>query len=319
MSIHLTDEEWIEAFRKIGSPQLFAQAHNLNVRTVYQRRRSLEQRYSINLETTNNQRLNLKLRRIQEAAPNVRRGMNLEKGTVIVFSDAHFWPDETTTAFKSLIHFIKELKPVAIVCNGDAFDGASSSRHPRIGFSKVPTIKEEIEACKFYMGEIEKVACGAKLVWTMGNHDMRFESSLANLVGQFEGVEGFTLKDHFPFWQPCWSFWINEDTIIKHRFKGGRYGGYQNTVNGGVNIITGHTHVLAVSPVTDYNGTRYGVQTGCLADPHSESFNYAEDSPKDWRSGFAVLTWDRNKLLLPELVQVWDEDEVQFRGQIVKV
>jgi hypothetical protein len=91
-------------------------------------------------------------------------------------------------------------------------------------------------------------------------------------------------------------------------------------LHGGTSIVTGHTHVLAVQPITDYNGTRYGVQTGTLAEPNNMQFaDYTEDNPKDWRSGFAVLTWDRGKLLMPELVQVFGEDEVVFRGEIIKV
>ena len=320
MALHLTDEQFISEWQKIGSPELFAKTHKLNIRSVYIRRRTIETRHNITLASTNDQRIFGKHTRAEKAAVNIRSEIQLEKGTVIVFSDAHFWPDETTTAFKALIKLIKELKPSAIVCNGDAFDGGAISRFPRIGWDHKPTVKDEIEACKFYLGEIEKVAKGAKLIWTMGNHDARFETALASVVGQYENVPGFSLKDHFPFWQPCWSFWVNDDTVIKHRFKGGRYGGYQNTINSGVNIITGHTHVLAVQPITDYNGTRYGVQTGCLADPEAMAFaDYTEDNSKDWRSGFAVLTWDRGKLLMPELVQVWDEDEVQFRGKIIKV
>lgn len=43
------------------------------------------------------------------------------------------------------------------------------------------------------------------------------------------------------------------------------------------------------------------------------------NAPLDWRSGFGVLTFHRGRLLMPELVQVWDNDSVQFRGKIIKV
>jgi len=317
----LTDEEWIDQWNKIGSPQLFADAHGCAVRSVYIRRRDIEAKTGVKLPSFNNQRPEAKRTRVQEASPNIRKQMMLDKGVVIVFSDAHFWPNETTTAFKALIHFIKVLKPAAIICNGDAFDGGSISRFPRIGWDHKPSVKDEIDACKFYLGEIEKVARGAKLVWTMGNHDARFETMLAQAAGQYENVPGFSLKDHFPFWQPCWSYWINDDTVIKHRYKGGRYAGYNNALNTlGVNIVTGHTHVLSVQPVTAYGKTVWGVQTGTLADPEAMAFaDYTEDNPKDWRSGFAVLTWHRGQLLMPELVQVFGEDEVVFRGKIVEV
>jgi hypothetical protein len=236
-----------------------------------------------------------------------------------VFSDAHFWPDITTTAFKALLEAIKEYKPTAIICNGDAFDGAGISRHPRMDFDKLPSVKEELEACQHYLGQIEALAKGSKMYWPLGNHDMRFTANVVNFLPAFEGVPGTSLKEYFPRWQPCWSVWINEDVCIKHRWKGGWTGGRNNAVNAGVSMVTGHTHVLSSIPFNDYNGTRYGVQTGTLADPNGPQFNYTEDTPKDWNSGFVMLTFERKKLLQPEMFRVWGEDEVEFRGKIIGV
>jgi predicted phosphodiesterase len=315
----LTDDQFIASWRQLGSPHAFASKHKMDVRSVYNRRRSIEARLNIKLPTTKDQRFS-PLRKIEEVIGNARRGIEMEKGRVVVFSDAHFWPDDYTTAYKALLEIIKEFKPKVVVANGDVFDGSQNSRHPRIGWSKSPSVKEELEACQDFMGNIEKVSKGSQLVWTMGNHDARFETFLAAQVPQYEGVPGFTLKDHFPLWQPCWSYWINEDTCIKHRWKGGFGAGRANALNAGVSIITGHTHNLAVQPITDYNGTRYGVQTGTLADPNSEQFvHYTEDGCKDWRSGFALLSFERGRLVLPELIQVCGEDEYEFRGAIHKV
>ena len=316
---HLTDDQFIEEWRKIGSPEIFSKTHKMTVRSVYNRRRSIECRLKISLPSVNDARFD-PLKKLQQTPGHARRGIEMEKGRVVVFSDAHFWPGDYTTAFKALLMIIKEFKPKVVVANGDVFDGSQASRHARIGWEKSPTVKEELEACKEFMEEIEKVSKGAELIWTMGNHDARFETFLSAQTGMYEGVSGFTLKDHFPLWKPCWSYWVNEDTCIKHRWKGGFGGGRANTLNSGVNMVTGHTHNLAVQPLTDYNGTRYGVQTGCLADPHGNQFmGYTEDNPKDWRSGFALLSWERGRLMLPELIQVCGEDEFEFRGCINKV
>lgn len=317
-SYFLSDNEFIKEWKKIGSPQKFATAHSMDVRSVYNRRRSIESRLGIELPTFNDNRIAPE-KKIAQTEGHTRRGMDIEKGRVIVFSDAHFWPDVTTTAYKALLEVIKEFKPTAIVCNGDAFDGAGISRHPRMDFDKLPSVKEELEACQHYMSGIEAVGKGAKLFWPLGNHDQRFTANIVNFLPAYEGVPGTSLREYFPLWQPCWSFWINEDTCIKHRWKGGWTGGRNNAVNSGVNMITGHTHVLSAIPFNDYNGTRWGVQTGTLADPHGQQFNYTEDSPKDWNSGFIMLTFDRSKLLQPEMIRVWGEDEVEFRGEIRKV
>jgi predicted phosphodiesterase len=271
------------------------------------------------LPTHNDARIN-SLTKLQQTPGHARRGINMEKGRVIVFSDAHFWPDDVSTSYKALLLMIKEFRPKVVVANGDMFDGSQASRHARIGWEKTPTVKEELEACQEMMAGIEKAAIGAELIWTLGNHDARFETFLSAQMGTYEGVAGFTLKDHFPMWKPCWSYFVNEDTCIKHRWKGGFGAGRANTLNSGCNMITGHTHNLAVQPFTDYNGTRYGVQTGCLANIHGEQFMaYTEDNPKDWREGFALLSFERGRLMLPELIQVCGEDEFEFRGCINKV
>ena len=315
---HLTDEEFIKEWQRIGSPLTFAKVHAMSERAVYNRRRSIEQRLRIQLPSFNDKRGN-DFKKTEQTVGNTRRGMDIEKGRVIVFSDAHFWPDHTTTAFKALLEMIKEFKPTAVVCNGDALDGASISRFPRMDWSKLPTVKEELEACQYYLGEIEAVSKGAKLFWPLGNHDARLEANIVEHLPAFEGVKGTTLKEYFPMWSPCWSFWVNEDTCIKHRWKGGFSAGRSNALNSGVNMITGHTHHLSVMPVNDYNGVRWGVQTGTLCDPNGLQFNYVEDSPKDWNSGFVMLSFDRSKLLQPEMIRVWGEDEVEFRGKIHSV
>ena len=315
---HLTDEQWIESWNKIGSPTEFAKINNIAIRNVMARRRTLENKLGITLDTFASQNPAY-AKKIEQTPGHTRRGMDIEKGRVIVFSDAHFWPDDTTTAFKALLEMIKEFKPTAIVCNGDALDGANLSRFPRQDWNKIPTVKEELDACQYYLGEIEAVAKGAKLFWPMGNHDQRLEMSIIANLPSFEGVRGTNLKDYFPMWQPCWSFWVNEDTCIKHRWKGGWTGGRNNAVNSGVNMITGHTHVLSSIPFNDYNGTRWGVQTGTLADPMGQQFAYTEDTPKDWNSGFVMLSFDNSKMLQPEIIRVCGEDAVDFRGKVHKV
>ncbi len=51
--------------------------------------------------------------------------------------------------------------------------------------------------------------------------DARFENRLAANAPKYEQVKGFSLKDHFPSWYPCWSCWPTENVVVKHRWKGG--------------------------------------------------------------------------------------------------
>lgn len=254
-------------------------------------------------------------------ADGVRTNVEIENGVVVVGSDAHYWPNLVSTAHRAAVEVVRELKPAMYILNGDGFDGATASRHPRIQWEHRPTVKEELDAVRERQSEIEAVLKNGSALWTYGNHDIRFNSLLSANVPQFEGVPGFQLADHFPRWKFCTSVMINSHTMVKHRWHNGIHATWNNVLKSGTSIVTGHLHALQVRPLTDYRGTRYAVDTGTLAGINGPQFKYSEDSPANHRSGLAVLTFYQGKLMPPELVEVVDEDEgiVYFRGQVIKV
>ena len=274
-----SDQEFIELWKTYESGKELAKAVDMDLRNILRRKNNIEKRYGITLHQKSN--LNKMVAKPNNSA---RKELGIENGVVLVFSDAHFWPGIHTTAYKGLLWAIKEFQPKAVIANGDVFDGASISRYPRIGWDSTPSVIQELKACEIALGEIEDTAKKAqhnvKLVWTLGNHDARFENRLAANAPQYEFVKGFTLKDHFPTWEPCWSCWPTENVTVKHRWKGGVHATHNNTVNAGVSIVTGHLHSLKVTPFADYNGNRFGVDTGTLAETDGPQFmNYLEDSP----------------------------------------
>ena len=307
-----SDEEFMRLWKEIKSPHKLSRHLGITPASVFKRRRNLEIKYGVDLESS------LHAETTVVARHEARVYYEFENGIAIVFSDAHFWPGIDTTAYRALLYFIDNLKPKVICCNGDAFDGSSISRFPPIGWEKVPTVKEELDAVEDHLTRIEDIA-KAKLVWTLGNHDSRYEARLAVNAPQYRGIERFHLKDHFQKWLPCWSFWLN-DTICKHRFKGGVNAAYNNTLHAGRSIVTGHDHLLYDRAFRDANGIRHGIDTGMLADVDGPQFvDYTEDNPTGWNSGFYVLTYSGGKLLAPEKILVISEGEVEFRGQRMKV
>ena len=304
--INLIDKHGIaKTGRKLG----------ITVSAVYQRRRCLERLYHRQITAPGP----LATRHNIEHAP--RLHYDCLNGVVLVGSDAHIWPGPMTTAMRGFIKLAKELQPRIVVMNGDALDLPQVSRHPPIGWQKLPSVEDEVRAAQDVLAKIEDAVPGnCKLSWPLGNHDARFETRLATTSNEFAKMHGFSLKDHFPAWAACWSTWVNNTVVIKHRMSGGIGAVRNNTLKAGKSIVTGHLHSLKVTPYTDYNGDRYGVDSGCLADPAAEAFlSYTEDGCLDWRSGFVVLTFHKGKLLPPELVQVWDKKHVVFRGQIIEV
>jgi hypothetical protein len=318
----VSEAEFIELWKTHKSAKRVSEIIGVDQSMVHRRRRSIERRSGIALEAEHPYAKQWEHRQTAHKTPQ-RLEMGILNGQIIVFSDAHFWPGIRTTAFRALLYFIKKLKPEAVINNGDAFDGASISRHPRIGWDKTPSVIEELKACDAALGEIEEAAKKARhnvfLAWCLGNHDARFESRLAANAPQYQHVNGFSLRDHFPAWRPCWAVW-NGLTVIKHRMNGGIHATHNNILKSGVNTVTGHLHSLKVTPFDDYNGTRYGVDTGTLADPQGPQFaDYLEQGPTNWRSGFAVLTFKDGRLLWPEVVKVCGDGQVEFRGEVVDV
>lgn len=254
-----------------------------------------------------------------------RYPISIKNGTCLVGSDFHIWPGLPSTCLRAFKKFCKDIQPNAIVLNGDVMDFPRISRHPQ-NWERAPDPIEEIEAAQDHLDDIVKVSKrGCQKVWTLGNHDARFENMIANALPQFRGIRGVHLSDHFGAWDKAMSVFINEEipgghTVVKHRWKGGMNATRANALNGGVHVVTGHLHSQNVRPVSDYQKyDRYGVDTGCVADKEHRAFLYAEDAALDWRSGFALLTYKDGILLYPELITKWSSDAVQFRGQIVKV
>ena len=247
--------------------------------------------------------------------------LDMHSGVVVVYSDAHYWPGEASTAHQGLLAVIRKLKPRVVIANGDVFDGSSVGRHPPFGWASRPGPVDELHACQERQGEVElAVPRGCQLLWNIGNHCLRFERTLAMQAKEFAGLHGLRLADHFPAWEFQWSTLVNPDerdpVMIKHRHAGGVHAGYNNAMKGGLSIVTGHTHNLEVKPWGDYRGRRYGVQTGTLADLHGPQFEYHENGPSPSCSGFAVLTFKDGKLLPPELCEVID-GQAYFRGEVM--
>lgn len=313
-----SDQHFIKLFKEHKSPTIVAKLLNVDTRSVYSRKKTMEKKYDIVLESNDNQGKP----KFTIPENKVRCEYELKNGVVMIGSDCHYNPKYISTAHKAFVHFTKILKPSMIILNGDLFDFAQISQHNRIGYQEHPTVQQELEEVQNRLGDIEKVRpAGCILHRTIGNHDLRFDGKLSNVLPQYEGVKGMCLADHLYGWSYSWSVMINDNTMVKHRWHNGIHAVYNNVLKGGKSMVTGHLHSLKVTPWTNYTGDLYGVDTGMMAAIKDDQFLYHEDSSVNWRAGFAVLTYVNGHLMPPELVQVINEDEglVFFRGQLHEI
>jgi len=300
----VSDEDFIAAWQRLGSPALVSQELGLDIRGVYNRRSNLEKMRGLSLPT----------RSASTIIPENRRVIahEVQNGHIFIASDCHYWPGIETVAHLAFVKLIDQMKPTTIILNGDVFDGAQVSRHPPLMGVTTPTPKQEIEACQDRLSEIANASKNAKKFFTFGNHDTRLFSRLA--ANTPELTDMMSLFDYFPGWQTCWRVDINDDIAVKHRWHNGIHATWNNVMKSGKTLISGHLHQLRVTPFSDYNGRRYGVDSGTLAEPYGDQFTYTEANPVNWCSGFVVLTIKDGMLLPPELCEVI-EGVAYFRGK----
>jgi hypothetical protein len=319
MKPKITDAQFIELFREVGAAGV-ARRLGIAKRYAFLRRANIEKKHRVSVKAPSLVPGPVPEERVGYQEYPHRVNLKVSDGVVLIAGDAHYWPGEPSIMHKAFVAFCKELKPRAIIFNGDVIDAPTISRHARIGWEERPDLAYEIENAKDRLHEIEKAAGRVERVWNAGNHDLRFETRISFVAPEYAKIHGVHLHDHFPLWRTAWSTWINDAVVVKHRFKGGIHAPHNNTLWAGKSIITGHLHSARVIPFSDYNGTRYGVDTGCIADTDAKAFvDYTEDSPKNWRSAFVVLTFRDGQLLLPELVLKWDNKQVQFRGKVIRI
>jgi len=313
-----TDQQFIALWREHQSGAAVAKVLNIDSRPVLKRRRRIEKKYNIVLPVYDATRPQYNTAEVGNKAV---IKYQISDGVVLVGSDAHIWGRPWTTMQRAFLHFAATAKPAAIIANGDFFDGARISRWPSIGWEQKPSVSQELEAVQDYLGELEKASPKSKRFWPCGNHDARFESKIASALPEFERVKGVHLKDHFPWWAPCWRVDINDDVIVRHRELGGEHADYRNTQSGGKTIVTGHDHRANVTAYSDYTGIRWGVRCGymCESPEDGQFVNYLEARAPNWCPAFVVLTFVSGRLLWPELVTKFDDTRVNFRGSLVSV
>jgi hypothetical protein len=301
---------FMSEFATLGAAKMAAK-YGVSERNIYSRRRRLE---GITGHIVTPPRRGGDVSQLDQHPALIK--LDVLDGHVLIGSDSHYWPGIVSTAHKAFLEFAKEYKPKLIIKNGDEADFPQISRHAPIAWETRPQLSVEVDNLKAMLSEIEKVSPKSRRIWPLGNHDSRFETRLATVAPEYANIHGVHLKDNFPNWEPCWASFINDDIVVKHRIKGGVYAPRNNTLYAGRSVFTGHLHSLKVWPHSDYNGTRWGGDSGTMADPYGPQFyNYTELNPLDWRSGFLLLTFVNGKLLWPETVWVSGPDTVQFRGK----
>lgn len=314
----LSDQEFIQVWREAGSPVEIQKLLGVSMENVYARRKRIEKRHGISLATVSKRNYSTPYSPVVQFER--RRQFKVKDGIVVIFSDPHWLPDHDTVAHDALEHLVKKLKPVGVICGGDAVDGDTISRYdPTRGHHKRFTVREELECVKEHFDSLDKVIdrhCPkAFRSWILGNHDVRLSRFVATKAPELTDLPYTRLEEWVPRWPLSWTAEINSSTtgmtVVRHRNQAGML--HLQGQKAGVHYVHGHLHRLNVHTLATFAGFRYSVDTGSLADPESDGFDYGEGGPNHCQ-GFAVLTYRNWQLMMPELC--WVQGGVAyFRGE----
>jgi hypothetical protein len=305
-----TDDQFAALWFEHGcSPAAVTVATGLNRRTVYERADQIRAK-GRDLPTISQ---NPGYLRPMWTYPRERR-LDLADAVVMIASDLHMWPQSLQPrppiqdVFLGLAH---ELKPTAIILNGDVIDATRISRHAQIRGMKTPTVTEEADALLAFCNELP--AARHRHV-TFGNHDIRVDNYLAAAANELADWSG-KLSDRIGGWEWSYSVILNDDVEVRHDWHGGIHAAYNNVSRAGISFVTGHTHHLECKSYRDRRGVRYGIECGMLNDPLGPQWEWVHGRPTRWQAGFVVLTFDEEgRLLPPELCQ-WVDGRALFRGR----
>ena len=160
----VTDEQLLEALRKTRSPTKLAAEFGVTARAITTRMRNVGVAPALHAKDAQGVPTKAMIERSIG-----RISTTITDGRAVIFSDAHFQPDCISTANRALLKLLPQLRPALVVCNGDALDGASISRHPPLFGDKPATPAAELRACQERLTEIAELSKGAVRVWTLGN------------------------------------------------------------------------------------------------------------------------------------------------------
>lgn len=312
-----SDETFIELIRAIGKAE-YARRYRCSERNVYKRIEHLEAKLKIRIVGPN-----------QKYAPTKiypgRLELEILNQSVMIGGDFHIWPGPESTALRSFKRLIAETKPAAVILNGDVMDCPQISKHPPMGWENIPALHEELEAAQDHLNDIAKAAGKARKIWLLGNHDQRFERRIATVAPEFKKVKGVHLADHFGLWEKGWSCLINGRvaggaTMVKHiPVSMGENSLLLRIRKSGISVINNHAHAQNSAQLSDYRPfDLYGTDAGMIADKEHPAFEYSQDSPKNWRSGFVEQSYRDGLHLPPQLATKYDDDHMHFKGQLIR-
>jgi predicted phosphodiesterase len=252
---------------------------------------------------------------------------------IVVLPDIQF-PYELTGLVQAAINFVGDYKPDKLVQIGDLMDYPQPSTWSKGTAEEFrgAVLQDNYYAKKVFLRPLRKVYDGPFMVFE-GNHDLRprqylnkYAPALSGFnVFNFENMldfDGFGIEKAPDFWDfaPGWTMTHGHlgGIRLSQTAGGSAIGAAKKFLK---SVVMGHTHRMAVLPVTlgygETETTLFGVEVGHMMDPRKAQ--YLKGSAANWQAGFVILNVDReNGLVIPEPIFVHG-DTFKVDGEVYKI
>ncbi len=233
--------------------------------------------------------------------------MNIPCSPVVVIGDLHA-PYVDRAAFSVACQIIEEVRPGAVVLNGDILDCYQVSRYDQDPKRK-NEFQKDLESCQGLLKDVSRavLGTGCNIFYVEGNHEKRLEtwkwknsevSSLDDLtIPALLRLEGMGIR-----WVPERERLMCGDWLITHgsvcRQKAGATA--QAMIDRfGCSGVSNHVHRLAQVSRSVWKQEKTWIENGCLCSLDMEYLDLC-----DWQHGFTVLRRENTGEVWPELVTI---------------
>jgi predicted phosphodiesterase len=216
----------------------------------------------------------------------------------LIISDVHL-PYHDIDAITTCFDYAKEQKPDLVVLNGDIIDCFLLSKF--VKDPKARKFKDELDQLKQFVAMV-KETFNCRIIYKMGNHEMRYQHFLWEKAKELEGIEEFELNNIIQKRAPDVEI-VSDKTIIMlndlpllhgHEF-GKSIFSPVNVARGlhlraKVSALQGHSHKTSEHTETDLLGIiKTTWSCGCLCGLKPDYAPY-----NTWNHGFAIIDMDDN-------------------------
>lgn len=195
-----------------------------------------------------------------------------------ILSDIHF-PYYDKEALNAAIAYLRKWRPDCILLNGDIIDAYQLSRFERD--VRCRSFKYELDMLRSFVVQLKDTFKNARIVYRLGNHELRYESHILNRIPELVDLELFSFENVISAKQIGVEVVGNKRIIMAgklnivhgHEFSRGfaapvnpARGFFMKAKN---NVLGGHHHQVSSHQEQDINGNVVGAwSTGCLCELH---------------------------------------------------